>query len=458
MRWNPEVLDTHPVKHVAITLTLAKAIERGDLCPGDRLPTHRSLASQLGVTIGTVSRAYAEAARLGLSTGEVGRGSFVRHRPASRFEFRSPGEDSIPIDLSQNFPLGLPLEQELLAKELSKQAESLGRNASAAWSRVADPVQAAGRAWMARCGYLGEDRIHPVLGPQSAIAAALAASTHPGDTVLAAELTHPGLKAIANQFHLNLVSLSMDEEGILPTALEKACRELEPKALFCQPTIQTPCAVSMSMQRRQDLCAVLADQPTILVEFDDSSPFYAEPWPPLTQLLPERSLLIADSTRALSLGLRTTFLRVPACLEEDYADAQASLVWMGIPLLASIASDWILGDVAEQLIAARREELQKRQTMVASHFAGFEFRAPAQGHHCWLNLGTGQRVESFVSAAAQQGIAVTSAEWFHIGPRHAPDAVRICQASAADSELLGDALVKLRELLLSHKRARPPAS
>ena len=37
-------------------------------------PTHRDLARELGVTVGTVSRAYAQAKRRGLVTGEVGRG------------------------------------------------------------------------------------------------------------------------------------------------------------------------------------------------------------------------------------------------------------------------------------------------------------------------------------------------------------------------------------------------
>lgn len=311
MDWSTEVLETHPVKHVAITLALAKAIERGDLCPGDRLPTHRSLANQLGVTIGTVSRAYSEAARLGLSTGEVGRGSFVRHRPASRFEFRTLGTDQAAIDLSQNFPIRLQLEEELLARELSRQAESLGRNASAPWSRVSARVESAGRSWLERCGFEGPGSIQPVLGPQSAIASALAAATHPGDTVLAAELTHPGLKALANQFHLNLVSLSMDSEGILPDALSKACKEFDAKVVFCQPTAQTPTASFMSMQRRQAICQALSGHPTILIEFDDSSPLFDDPRPPLTQMRPERSLLIADTTRALSLGLRMTFLRIP---------------------------------------------------------------------------------------------------------------------------------------------------
>jgi DNA-binding transcriptional MocR family regulator len=52
-------------------------VERGALKPGDRLPTHRDLADTLGVTVGTVTRGYAEAARRGLVRGEVGRGTVV---------------------------------------------------------------------------------------------------------------------------------------------------------------------------------------------------------------------------------------------------------------------------------------------------------------------------------------------------------------------------------------------
>ena len=49
----------------------------GELKPGERLPTHRDLAYRLGVTVGTVTRAYAEAQRRGLIEGHVGRGSFL---------------------------------------------------------------------------------------------------------------------------------------------------------------------------------------------------------------------------------------------------------------------------------------------------------------------------------------------------------------------------------------------
>ena len=53
-------------------------MQAGSLPPGSRLPTHRDLADRLGISIHTVSQAYAEAERRGLVAGEVGRGTFVR--------------------------------------------------------------------------------------------------------------------------------------------------------------------------------------------------------------------------------------------------------------------------------------------------------------------------------------------------------------------------------------------
>ena len=38
-------------KYIAITEALADSIRRGDMKPGERLPTHRDLADTLGVTV-----------------------------------------------------------------------------------------------------------------------------------------------------------------------------------------------------------------------------------------------------------------------------------------------------------------------------------------------------------------------------------------------------------------------
>ncbi|MCA8967750.1 MAG: winged helix-turn-helix transcriptional regulator, partial [Planctomycetes bacterium] len=75
--WTPDLADRPGPRYVAIADALADDVAGGRLAAGTRLPTHRELAERLGVTVGTITRAYAEAQRRGLVSGEVGRGSFV---------------------------------------------------------------------------------------------------------------------------------------------------------------------------------------------------------------------------------------------------------------------------------------------------------------------------------------------------------------------------------------------
>ena len=94
MTWLPSLGDRTGPKYLRIVDALAEDIYAGRLGVGARLPTHRDLAWRLGVTVGTVSRAYAEAERRGLLVGEVGRGSYVRAgaRSAANLEMPAPSE------------------------------------------------------------------------------------------------------------------------------------------------------------------------------------------------------------------------------------------------------------------------------------------------------------------------------------------------------------------------------
>src|SRR5881397_3593034 len=105
--WTPDLKQRRGPRYRAIAEAVADDIARGALQEGARLPTHRDLAAALRVTVGTVSRAYAEAERRGLVKGEVGRGTFVRrdHGEPLDFGMRLREEGSV-IDLSLNFPIG----------------------------------------------------------------------------------------------------------------------------------------------------------------------------------------------------------------------------------------------------------------------------------------------------------------------------------------------------------------
>lgn len=59
------------------------AARKGELCPGQQLPTVQELADRLGVAKGTVKRAYDELGNMGVIEKAQGRGTFVCYQPAN---------------------------------------------------------------------------------------------------------------------------------------------------------------------------------------------------------------------------------------------------------------------------------------------------------------------------------------------------------------------------------------
>jgi DNA-binding transcriptional regulator YhcF (GntR family) len=75
---------------------LRSAIERGELAPGDKLPSLRDAASAAGVNVNTVRAAYAKLEAAGVVTTEQGRGTFVAQTtPSGESERRRGLRDEI---------------------------------------------------------------------------------------------------------------------------------------------------------------------------------------------------------------------------------------------------------------------------------------------------------------------------------------------------------------------------
>ncbi len=66
----------HPIYRQLVD-QIRTAISRGDLAPGDALPSVRAVAEDLVVNVNTVAKAYGELVRAGDVQSEPGRGIFV---------------------------------------------------------------------------------------------------------------------------------------------------------------------------------------------------------------------------------------------------------------------------------------------------------------------------------------------------------------------------------------------
>lgn len=168
-------------KYCIVANAIAQGVEDGCLAPGESLPTHRELAEALGVTIGTVSRGYAEAAQRGLTVGVTGRGTFVTapchdvdvYEGAGRmhdlgfiapFEYLNPDLNEAVAELSRYADL----------KELSNYQQPRGllrhREAGVHW---------AGRYGLA----VSPENLLVCAGAQHALLTVLASLFNPGDRI-----------------------------------------------------------------------------------------------------------------------------------------------------------------------------------------------------------------------------------------------------------------------------------
>lgn len=104
--------------------SFAEAIRSGQTPAGTRLPTHRQLAAEHGLALVTASRVYTELAAMGLVSGEIGRGTFVRE--ISLPPGQGSGQMAVAagmLDLNFNYP-SLPGQAELLRTALRQLALS----------------------------------------------------------------------------------------------------------------------------------------------------------------------------------------------------------------------------------------------------------------------------------------------------------------------------------------------
>lgn len=451
--WKPDLTHANEPLYLAIASQLARDLERGALQPGTQLPTHRELARALRVNVGTITRAYAEAARRGLLEGEVGRGTFVRH-PAARGFTSSPPAD-VPddvVDFAFNLPAGGPTldEHRAVLHEIADSQE-LASFVHGYHLAGLPRHREMGAQWLARFGVEAEaERVIVTGGAQHALAITLATCAQPGDVVLAESLTYTGLKSLARLLGLRLQPVALDEHGLLPDAFAAACRAGSVKALYLQPNSQNPTAVSLDAERRAEIVDTARRFNVALIEDDTYGFVKRAEHPPLAALAPERTWFLTSLTKSLSSGARVGYL-VPPTLPADAMERAVATVtsvgWTTPPIAAELASRWIENGVAQRVVDERRAEARERQRIARRVLDLTATKSEDDACHLWLPLPEPWRASEFVARARLSGAAVTSAEAFVVGRGVAPHAVRVCLSTPPTRAQLERGLAALASVL-----------
>jgi len=446
--WSPDITVQAGPRYLAIADALAEDLGRGKLLPGQRLPTHRDLAAQLDLTVGTISRAYAEAERRGLVRGEVGRGTFVcdpdRHGdlPAGA---AAPGG---LVDLALN--LSLAADDPDLAGALRQLLKQPDLAALLSYPPQTDSLRyrQAGADWIGRHGLpVTPDQIVITAGAQHAITMALSTLCRPGQSVLTEALTYPGLKTAAELLGLTLLPVAMDAEGLLPDALDRTASRSSARVLYCMPTLHNPTTATMSPRRREEVAAVVRRHDLQVIEDDVHGLLAGEPAAPLAAHVPEAAVYIASTSKLLAGGLRVAFLAAPPALIERLRFSVSASLWALPALNVEVAARWIADGTADAVTERKRAEAAARQDLARRLLPVGHIRSAPRSYFLWLELPRPWRADRFVRAARAEGVAVAPAEAFAVDPAAAPAAVRVSLSATRERADLAEGLRALAGMI-----------
>ncbi|CAI2495050.1 HTH-type transcriptional regulatory protein gabR [Serratia proteamaculans] len=413
-----------------VCCTLRRAIHAGTLRCGQRLPSSRILAEDLGVSRVTAEAAYGQLEAEGYLQRRVGQGTFVAIRidksptvskvtaqPRLSLRGRQIVQTGGCRDPQQPLPFAagspdlrafpLKLWKQLTARQLRLRGETL--------MRYGDP-QGYLPLREAIAGYVSQTRgvncdaqqVLVLTSSQQALQLIATLLLDHGDKVW---LEEPGYRGARNAFTsagAELVPVSVDEAGMRPDEQLPA-----PRLIYLTPSHQYPTGVALSLTRRLELLALAQRQQAWIIEDDYNSEFHydGQPMPAMQGLDRHGNVLyLGTFSKALFPSLRLAYLIVPPMLVDAFTTARTVYDGHNAQLMQAVTAEFIQqGHFAahirymRQLYRSRRDRLLEEVQEKMGHFATPQSASGGLQLSVWLPPGQ----EEALSRQAQRLGVVT---------------------------------------------------
>lgn len=436
--WKPDRASLSLPIYKSLADQLAEAILEGRIPDGARLLPQRQLASELDVSVQTVSRAYEELSRRSLLSGEAGRGTFVRRPKVDRGPPFSLQRMPDVIDLSILKPVCEGLHLQHLSSALTQIA-------AAAPLRIANgfrPESAGSRhreaalQWLRECGIqTSHYNVCITNGATAALTVALMTAAPPGSVVATEIIGHHSLKPLASYMGLELIGIEIDDGGLVPDAFERACTEHGVKALFIQPNLINPSSTLLSEERRRRIVAIAETYDVLIIENDPLGPLVSNSPPRLFALAPDRTFYVTSFTKVVMPGLRIGYLVVPQKYIATASNRHLVTSWMATPLIEELATTWVQDGTAASLVEWQRQAMQSRHGIFERILGDIRHSTHPESLHVWLPLPVGYSEAGFSAHARSLGVAVAEASAFVTGDEAPYAAVRLSLGSVSEEAL-----------------------
>lgn len=374
-------------RYQQIARQLTQAIRSGELSPGSRLPSSRTMALEMGVARATIENAYGELVAQGWLERRGQAGTFVSqtlslakpalaasvapadNREPRPFQMGLPALDAFPRALWSRLMgrrLRLQTRFDLVAPQ--SEGEETLRHAIVDYMRFSRSIDCQPEQVFITAGY------------SMAMTLVMRALARPGEGVWLEDPGFPLIRPVLAQAGLRFCPVPVDGDGM--NVGEGIKQYPDARFALITPAHQSPLGVALSLPRRRELLdwAALNERWVIEDDYDSEFRYHGRPLPPLKSLdAPQRVIYAGSFSKSLFPALRTAWLVAPPQCVAAFRNVAQQLPCTVPPLYQQAIADFI------------RE----------GHF----WRHLKKMRHCY-----GQRRQWLELALKEQGFAVTPQE------------------------------------------------
>jgi DNA-binding transcriptional MocR family regulator len=396
----------------------------GRLAARTRIPSERALSVQLGVSRGSVSRAYDRLREDGFLVSARGAGSWLTLPAGSAAAplLAVPGGDAVAergLDLTI---AALPAPDSLVTAAVAGAAQALPRHLAGhgyATAGLGELREAIAARLSARGVAASADEVLVTAGAQHALHLVLGLLVGPGDRVLVDAPAYPRTLAAIRGARARAVPVPLTATGWDADAWAGAARVAAPRLAVTVPDFHNPTGLTMRTADRAALALICARAGTVLVADETCAELRldgpAAP-APLGAADPGGTVVtIGTMSKAAWGGLRIGCIRATARMVRELAALRANVDMAG-PVLEQLVAVELLRDW-DAVLASRRALLRPRRdalfSTLAEHAPDWTVRRPHGGISAWARLPTPDATR-LAAVAAREGIALTPGPTFSV--------------------------------------------
>lgn len=479
--------------YLQIVSQIKEQIVKGDLVDGYALPSERVLAKHLSVHRNTVVRAYNELKADGLITSYQG----IGYRVLYQME-----DESVKKRKSVNWPSMIKseyLELESAFDDLFIKSQTESRISFAAGMAAGDVyskdevadclahiIASGDRPSYFYTPYQGDlelrreiasfMRVKGVLTNPSqiqifsennqALDFLVTLLLSPGDKIITEESTSPDVYRAIQLAGAEIITVPMDEEGMICEQLEPLIEMHKPKFIYVNCSYHNPTGVVLSLKRRKKLLEYSYKYRIPIVEEDEASELFFEgdKMPSLKSMDPKENVIYMYSfSLTLVPGVGISFMIAPKEVVKSLSNLVSvrlvTLDWTPQHLACQYLKD---GTFINKLESFRQTYKRKRDLMCsyldqAKESIDLSYRKPEGGVYLWVRLPETIHVSQLALTTEKRDVSFIPGSIFFPGKNPDGNYIRLNYSYPTEEQIKKGMTILIESMQKIQKRNGFPA-